>query len=388
MRMSETEEEQQDSAHGRPNSWWAQQRTGFGAEFTAVKQTPKGGAASVTEAIGSYDLCWCGEPADHPWPGKDKGRKHPKGKTVSAQQSEEETPRIQRRDLKAFTHEDMVDIIVRAVNDYGLRYRILNQSCTLYPKDNSAPRVFHARSTDRSVKGARIWFAKHVVVDPAKAVVKDAEVLVDDMDLREKARMLAEKMNGPEHKIPEVTPDEFVKMADEQTRAAPAPQKRPVPAPQPPPVPEVQPVAPEPAEPDGVNDGWVPWVNQQGKVNENFETKGGLLRCRECQWTTENSRATSGHWLTNHGEARDVLWGPKAQERKKATHEIRRLRQQMERAIAVLGGGNDKEVLTLRTQMGNLQNQVEKLTAARDKAITERDDAIAKLALVKEAMKL
>src|SRR5215510_7678716 len=132
---------------GRPSSYFSDRNPdNFSGSFRGTRPAPHGGQASVRpeDTAGSHDLCWCGLPFDHDWPGKAEGSRHPrKEPTTMAAPASDEVPRIERRALRAY-HADLVDVITTAVNEYHVKYRVTSRSVILFPPDGSAPYTIHA----------------------------------------------------------------------------------------------------------------------------------------------------------------------------------------------------------------------------------------------------
>jgi hypothetical protein len=398
----------------RPNAYWADVRAhqaleaareeGYGADYRGVPM-PKSGSQSVraSQTTGSYDLCWCGEPADHDWPGKDRGRKHPRTPAPTTRKAAPEmpsapaeAPHIERKHLRTF-HEGLVDVIVRAVNDYHVRYRLSNNGCILYPPDGTQPYTIYARNTERQVRASRKWFIDHVVgTEGAEALVKDQTRLVEDMDAREAARMLAEKLNSEEHEVPPETPKETSgekrarksreRREEAEKMAAAAVARKEAEA-------AVQPQPEEPGKTtpqihvrengDPADEGeWVPWRNRLGEINEHYETDGYIIKCRECDFTTTKGQGVSGHYLTNHSpDHRARMYGPQAQEKKAATKREQKIEHAITGAIELLLPVLGKDYLADTQQAENrikeLEDQLVQSRAEVTQALIDRDAAVA-----------
>ena len=168
------EEEEEKKTPGRPSAWWAEHKNDvaeatdraatFDGAVRGVRQGTHGGQATVRpeDTTGSLTYCWCGLPFDHDWPGKDRGRKHPRevsGMTAATAGAEQ---RIERRNLRAY-NDDLVDVIVEAVNGYHARYRMQKNGIVLFPPDGTQGITLNARASARQVKSARLWFLRHCV---------------------------------------------------------------------------------------------------------------------------------------------------------------------------------------------------------------------------------
>lgn len=425
MSQNGEEEVEGTSTGGRPNAYWADVRAkqelealreqGYGGDFRGIKM-PKAGPKRVSakETIGDYDTCWCGQPEGHDWPGKDKGRKHPK--TIKTKEDTEvsavahdEAPSITRRELRAY-HEDLIDVVMRAVNDYGVRYRLRNNGVLLYPPDGSTPYTINARNSDSQVRQARRWFVTHVVgVQEGKGhpLVKDPEPLAEDIDIREKARLLAEKMNSEEHPVPEEpepeTPSQRrARKAQERAEAAAKATAAPKPTPPPKAIAKAVAQAREEAEmePVGENreapedfhvretgdyeEGWRIYVTSRDEQRPEWETDGTWLRCRRCGWATTKANRMGGHVITGHNkEVQQKLWGPEAQEKKRETRARHRLETQVEKAVDLLNEALGRSA----GDSSKLEKTIARLTAERDQWKAKAEETQARLDLMREALR-
>jgi len=391
------EEEESTTTPGRPNAWWQQERTGFSGDFRGVKE-PKPGAQSVTadQILGDYDTCWCGEPMDHTWPGKANGRKHPKEQQVSAVAVEEEAPRIELNELRGFCDE-YKELIIMAVNQYGVRYRMAHRRDTiiLFPKDKAVtPFSLTNRFNANTYRRFQRWFARHVVVT-AGNLVKDPEVMVEDFTKRaeredktltdqaaaEAAAALAKKINNPvEHPAPEK------KVAK---KAVPTPPKK-----------KSETSAYE--VPDGGTvQSTETWVLAR-RASDNTEMTEVLTNgpesfmCASCRVyrATKADRVVS-HYKTAHDpEHRASMYGDEARLRKAARLAETNLRKKISPAaeilMEVLGievGGDSKETERLKAELARTSAALEREIDARKKAEADRDDAKARLELMREALR-
>jgi hypothetical protein len=309
---------------------------------------------------GSITYCWCGLPFDHDWPGKERGRKHPRGEAMSTAPNTTEN-RIERRQLRAYD-DDLADVIVEAVNGYNARYRFQKNGVVLFPPDGTQGITLHARSSSRQVKSARLWFLRHCVGvgedgKPVNPMVADPTVLVEDhrkrVDrVREEARAealetLAEMKQGPQ---------ESSLSEPEQPTEQPADDP----------------------------DEWRPYVHRDGEtVNEVFETNGTIYRCKVCKGTpdayqTTGPRGIGGHVRAKHRDP-DTLHGPEARARAVETKRVKRLTRQVEDAVKIL---NDALGVTDESR------QIEALRAENEALRQRAEEAEARLALVQEAFRL
>lgn len=379
--MSEQEEEALPKTGSRPNQYWKEQREAaerdvFKGEYRGVRQ-PKPGAQAVKpeDVIGQYELCWCGETEGHEWPGKALGRRHPRKASMSASaELQPEAPRVSRVQIKHFDDEVM-DIILRAVNDYGVRYRISQRGIILYPKDGSEAYTIHANAQPRSIKAARIWFVKHVA-DVGNVSIKEAvkkvpeRTTVDTADIAE----LAAELNGPEH----------------QGKAALPPVAPPVPKP-PAKKAEAQSIEPEEVAADQA-EPWVPMVRKKdGSPVPGFERWGNTEKVRCIQNKDDGTRcgwegraaAVSGHNMNHDKAHQEAMWGAKAQDKKRDTIANRMVHERVTAAIKLLHQAIGEEPQKADTK--KYTAQIDELTKQVAKLKTENDDLRARIDLMREA---
>jgi hypothetical protein len=410
--MSETEEEQEAAPRGKPNAYFAEKDRAltFTGSYRAVKPVPHGGQQTVKEedTIGLEDACWCGQPAGHSWPGKSGGAPHPRRGT-------EMTNSINRRDLRAY-HATLQAFVMHAVNNENLSYRMQKNAILIYPPDGSAPLKVHARNTDRQFRDIAKWWEQHVgeldlSKEGQKAAKREAaEVAVTDVVA------LAEKLNGPEHEVPEPAKVE-VKVEPKVEAPKPAPPK---PAPPKVALPKIEQVAAEQAAEVKQEAEWVPVPppktppradrNPSSVDYSVFETNGEQVRCKvhlgtEHEWIGTKAGMT-GHWRTRHMET-ESLWGSEATAKKVDTAKARRIAAKVNEAITMLASIIDydplQEIEQLKRDLAAAIKRAEKAEAALEKGSSkevaalkkenetlrkEADDAKARLALIQEAMKV
>lgn len=400
--MSEQDDEE-ETTPGRPNAWWQQQRVGFSGDFRGVKE-PKPGAQAVTadQIIGDYDTCWCGSPMGHDWPGKANGRKHPKEQQVSAVAVEAEVPHIDPKELRGFCDE-YKELILMAVNQYGVRYRMANKRDTivLFPKDKTVqPFSLANRFNTNTNRRFQRWFARHVVVAEGGALVKDVEIIVDDYEQRsrreekhvsdqeqeaaqeEDVRRLAEALNSEEHEVRERAKKAAPVAAKKAAKkAVPAPPAYEIPEPKP----EVQ-----------STETWVPARRaKDGEIMVGVLTSGrDSYKCSECDYRATKGDRVVSHYKTAHDEAhRASMYGDEARLRKAARLAETNMRKKITPAVEILMEamgievGNTEEVDKLKAELARTSAALEREIAARQKAETERDDAKARLELMREALR-
>jgi hypothetical protein len=365
----EDDEEEEKGTPGRPNAWWAEHKgdvedaAGRAATFDGavrgVSQGPHGGQQTVKpeDTTGSLTYCWCGLPFDHDWPGKDQGRKHPREEATVTQAGATSEQRIERRQLRAY-NDDLVDVIVEAVNGYHARYRMQKNGIVLFPPDGTTGITLNARASARQVKSARLWFLRHCVGvgedgEPTNPLVKDATVLAEDHEIR--SAKLGEDLRATAQAE-----------LDEMREAAPETS--------------VTDVAPQGEEP------WVVYVGSDGAPSEYMETNGTIIRCKVCKGTddayeTDNARGLGGHIRIKH---RDVTNMYDADARAKAleSRRLNRLTAQVREAVENLGKaiGYEPPAPPVDT------SQIEALKAENAALLKRAEEAEARIALMREAM--
>lgn len=410
MSQNGEEEEGTTGTTGKPNAYWADVRAkqelealreqGYGGDFRAIKM-PKAGPKRVSakETIGDYATCWCGQPEGHDWPGKDKGRRHPRTPKTTREESPvsamtDEAPSITRRELRAY-HEDLIEVVLRAVNDYGVRYRLRNNGCLLYPPDGSTPYTIHARNSDSQVRDARKWFVNHIVgfTEEKGHPLAKVEALAEDFDMREKTRMLAEKLNTEEHPVPEKETPTQRRNRKERERRAAVKAAQPAPSPAPPLKARQEPASDADRQPPAdfhvretgdYEEGWELWHTKAGDERPDWETDGTWVRCRLCGWATSHPHRVSSHTNTKHNpETQAKMWGQEAQQLKRETRAKHGLERSIHAAVEIL----NKAVGKTEADTSGLEKRIATLTAERDQWKSKADDLQARLDLMKEALR-
>ena len=439
----EDEEQQQSIAAVARKAWGAGHRDRDSDHFEdpafrGVRpggNAKPGGAQTVKpeDTVGSMDLCWCGLPFDHDWPGKNANPplRHPRNPdtlikeetmATAAAPPTEEQPRIERRALRAY-HADLADVILTAVNEYHVKYRITPHSVILFPPDQSKPYAINARNSDRQVKGARIWMAKHCVPldQPIKQAARPAPSTkpVDEATVKE----LAEALNSPEHLHDEPAKTEAqadppqqpspTMVATKKTAAKAAPAN-----PQPVDKPVEEPTAADFAGVQGVQpsdvadaEGWMPYIKSKSKEAHphmliNAE---GKVKCKLCGDILPGRKSVAGHLRTHHSDT-TTLWGPQAKEKAVTTYFTNKAKGQVEEAIGILQNAMgieppkvdtsemEAEIKALRAQVKELSGgsaeikaltkENEQLTARNAELTTKLADLEAKQALLRETLGL
>jgi len=362
FRRDDDDEEEEKRTPGRPNAWWAEHKhdvdeatdraATFDSAVRGVSQGPHGGATSVRpeDTTGSLDYCWCGLPFDHDWPGKDRGRKHPREGSMSTAGATQQQ-HIERRQLRAY-NDDLVDVIVEAVNGYHARYRMQKNGIVLFPPDGTTGITLNARASARQVKSARIWFLRHCVGvgddgKPLNPLVADAAVLEEDHDKRLE-RVIEEGKADARAAVDELRSPDESSLSEPEAETAPA------------------------------EEPWVPYVGSDGEENEFFETNGTILRCKVDGWETESARSIGGHVRTRHRDTAG-LHSPEAREKATETKRLNKVTRTVQDAIEALSKsiGYAGPVDT---------KELEALQAENAALLKRAEEAEARLALMKEAL--
>jgi hypothetical protein len=383
---------------------------GFGAGFRGVPGVPHGGSKSVSadDITGSMDLCWCGQPFDHDWPGKADGRKHPRKTIFMTPTTDTSDQRIERRSIRAY-HADLQDIILTAVNEYQVKYRITPHSVILFPPDGTNPYTIHARNGDRQRNAAQKWFVRHCV--PKDQPIRDAKKAVSTKPVNEDTiKELAEQVNSEEH---------LAKLAAEQAQQAEPETPTPV-EPEPPVEQAQEPVEEPAAEPEAeaelvaADENWKPYYKGKSRYNQGVKSErylindAGQVKCRECegQPIIGNARSTGGHTRTHHTDT-STLWGPKAKEKGVQTFFTNKAIGHVQEGIALIQAAleitppaadtsaleaqRDKlesEKHVLQTENAALKSEVGELKTEVTDLKTKLGELEAKFALAKEAFGL
>lgn len=410
MTDKEEEEEEKSSTTGRPNAYWAARREAekepdtFTGSFRAVPVPHAGQRTVKAEDIkGAEDLCWCGLPLNHDWPGKSSGTKHPKGTSVTTMT--EAPPHIDRRQLRAY-HRDLQEVILAAVNQYGCRFKMNNSHTVLYSHDGEHTYKVPARNNEQAVNRTRDWFAKYVVgldMETGKIsnpMVRDGKVLIDDLEAREK-RERQEALRKAEEKRQAAIEQTLRDEAEEKLRVEQAQilklaekmnsEEHPVPTP-----PKVAPVSTE--------ETWVPYTHLKGRADEHvsdiFETNGTVIRCRECvggehDYETTSPRGLGGHrrmWHTDRSNMYDDAANAKRSDSGKATRLSQKVSEAIDLLVKATGyEGDSAHIAKLEAKIERLEKEAKQLRtncAQVEVANKRADDAEAKLALIKETMGL
>jgi hypothetical protein len=379
--------------HNWQSAYWALVRSQYadaasdtyGGAYRGTRPTPHGGSQTVrpTETLGTLDLCWCGEPKGHDWPGKRIGAKHPKEGTMNTQVA----TTLDRRDLRAY-HSRLQDFILSVIGEEGVRFRVGKNAVILYPPDGSAPMSVYARNTDRQVRSLQKWYVDHVYQEPetkGKKPVQEANV-----------EALAEALNDPaEHPRPPVAPERSVTKEKRPPRPSPRQKTKA----------EAEAAATAGGE-------WVPYEMYDGEVSPLIQMNGkGGYRCtgEGCVGTEHENLQTrssiGGHirmWHTDRSDLHSPETRAIALETRHENQRQKATAQAIELLLPLAPEGSfvpvaevakiKKENDLLRTEVTNLKQIVKNLKqepVVDVEALTKRaEEAEAKLALAREAMGL
>jgi hypothetical protein len=352
--------------HGRPNAFWAKVREEqnlaregdqFGGAYRGVKPAPHGGTATVKpeDTLGAQDLCWCGQPAGHSWPGKTTGARHPQmGDAMSSTATG-----LDRRDLRAYD-KTLQDFVLHCVNTLGIRYRANQNSILLFPPDGTSPMSVFARNSQKQLRPLEKWFTEHV------APSFETEEKVDEEDLK---KLAAAKNHPVEHpkvetkKAEPAKPEEYLPPREDEDTPRGKSYEIPTALPG--------------------NTEWVPWVRGDGTTDDIIETNGEQMRCRLCAGTDHEylqaaSRSIGGHKRIYHTDTSD-MHSPEAREKATQTKRQRVMaNSQVIQAIDLLmnASGYNPNPDTER---------IEELETQLAAAIQRAEELEAKLALIREA---
>lgn len=396
---SPSEEEEESRPRGRPNRYFAEQAgtDTFGSNYRGVP-VPHAGQQYVhpSDTKGAEDLCWCGEPLDHDWPGKSSGTKHPKGTSVTTMT---EAPHVNRTDLRGY-HRDLQEVIIAAVNQYGLRYKLAPTHIILYAKDGVATCRIAARNNQREVKRSREWFAEHVIgLDVGRKkilnpLVKDGDVLIEDLSAREKAEKkrqdaIEQTLRDEEEERLRVEQAEILRLAEKMNS-----EEHPVPKP---PHHHLQelPSHLAPAEPEvsTVETEWVTYTNSRGEPDPRFQTNGTQYRCAEClgtplEYVRDYATGLGGHWRSAHMD-RTLLDSAETHARRLDTRRTNALSAKVSEAIDLLVKATGYQGDSAYIEELEIENERLRQTCQKvDEANRRAEEAEAKLALIKETMGL
>lgn len=323
-------------------AWYAGNRAGAesgleSAAFRGVPGVPHGGSQSVKpeDTRGSYEFCWCGLPFDHDWPGKVLGADHPQKDITMSTPDSSAPPRIERKQLRGY-HADLVDVILTAVNQYGVKYRLTDSRILLFPPDGTAPLAISGGSSNRQRRKLQAWFVRHCV-DPSQPIKRSESVHREVTP--EVVKELAETVDSEEH---------LSKLQEPAKTAKAAPAAPPAPKPAPPAkkaaaTPQ-QPVGDKPQpqviDPNGEPGEWVPYMYPKGKIPQEphpyFITNGVQVKCKTHDLIIEAGPAgTGGHSRTYHTDTTS-LWGPEAKAKMSETARLNNLRKKVEAGIEML----------------------------------------------------
>jgi hypothetical protein len=371
--LPDEEQQQDEQDHNTQRAFFAgvfREREGaldgFTGAFRGVPPHARGGAQYVQpdDTLGAEDLCWCGQPQGHSWPGKASKRPHPRGDQVSAMADEK--PYLNPRDLKAFDRK-VVRALCDLVNKYGVEYKMTGGTgIVLIPPHGSHNdvserlKVSSKRQAEASLRYIEQWAIKHV--RPAK--------------MEEALPKLAERFNDPEKKPHPKT----------QKAAEPAPEKpveKPATVPSAP-APAVKPEAPQietsqgsQAPPKGFEQAYA--VSTGEAMNWWVSADQKTWICKECGHTTSDAKTRGGH-MRRHSEATDR--STKAQ--RVQTH-IRGIIEEADVDLVVYTKAEHRRLIREQAPVVD-DREVEALRTQLAKVTREREDLQARLDLFREAL--
>lgn len=388
----EDDNNRDDATHWR-NAFWARQRgyedwmgdpDNFGGSFRGVPAVPHGGVAHVTaeDTLGADELCWCGRPLNHMWPGRTVGSRHP-----SEDQMKTMTAHVDRRDFRGY-HKTIQDFLLHCINEDQLRFRIAKSSVILYPPDGTQPATVYARNSERQLRHLTKWYAQHV----KEGEEQDEQGVAS----AEQIETLAEAVNDPD----EHPHDKRLRDVEdvELPEAAETEDEDPVAPPEEEPEPEAEVEEERPEKEEWQPDQWHPMLMQRGtnreKESPNIEERtddDGVrhFRCRLCMDTdhpleSTNPRSTGGHNRIYHTEGvREQMYSPEARAKAVATRQERVALAKVEEAVTILNtvlGKSDHQV-----RMEDLEARAGELEVENAALRKQVGDLEARIALMKEA---
>jgi hypothetical protein len=352
---------------------------------TGQAKVPRGGAQSVVarHTIGAYP-CWCqGElcwvdlaTGDQVWPGKEKGKPHPRQGTAELLREVLEMTkaavmddvRIERNDIRAYPKK-VQDLVMVLVNECHIRYRLISgMEMFLYPPDGvSRPFKIRARRSEKeTIRYLHSQFIDEYSVEMPKK--KEAPVEVHE----------PVKHEVVEKKVPTVT------FSGSVTDPKPEPVESLNPRP-----------TALPSHPEGKPDTKSVWTlllhTKTEEPMENWETDGKVFRCVPCR--KEGKEVTFTQRLQLGGHTKAAHQGFSDEDRRKqgeALHMNTKMRK-VERAFlelqAALGLEPPKvDTTALEQQVEFLKKRVAVLTEERDAEKKRADDNAARIELLKEAL--
>lgn len=365
----------------------------------------RGGAAQNLLTIGSFDNCWCDKKNGHTWPGMEQGQPHPredKKMTVVEKRHGLEADKLDVRDLRKFDR-SVAKMVTDLVNIYGVPYRIQSNGVhvLLYPPGDYTPgergarhKVTASRGSVQTMESLEKWCQKYIA--PA-LVNQQAEMLVARFNDPAKVRRLkaAERPSGA-----------AVAAADQVPTPAPAAQET---------------AASQAQQPDlgPAPDGYEQWTTNtmvDGKyttgVPINWWKKIGAdeWKCKSCDYVFKGLRLFGAHQRVHNmsTEERSEL-ATKASRVAQANAEAKVASPTKESSFKVFSPAEaveSRQAKSARTRkirkavrmisevtgvdLGDsamLNRKIAKLTADLEKVTKERDDAKARLDLIKEGLR-
>lgn len=395
MEEEELTRTREDATHWR-NAYWARVREqeqwdgakdpdNFGGSFRGVRTPGRHGSQSVhpEDTLGQMELCWCGLPLDHMWPGRTVGTKHPNEETMKTL-----TAHVDRRDLRAY-HRTIQDFLLQCINTDQLRFRISKNSVILYPPDGTQPQTVYARNSERQLKHLAKWYIEHVEQDSKDEAEQNGAATTEQIE------RLAKRKNDPDEHPPPKKKAHEGQVRDVEDVELPATED---------PAEAVAPTEPQaveepvekqelPAEPGE----WTPrMIRPKGRTSEqhpspNIEQRieDGVLwfRCRPCEDTdhpfrTNKARSIGGHQRIYHTDSTD-LYSPEARAKAVQTRREREGWAKVEQAAALLNEvlGTHADPKMVEVMEARIQELVDENEALR----AEKGELEARIALMREA---
>jgi hypothetical protein len=382
-----TDDEEDDKDHSAQRAFFAgvfKERESGGLGYTnAFRGIPlgkHGGQVNVKaeDTLGAEDLCWCGRPQGHSWPGKPK-KPHPRGDEMSAMA--DDRPYLNPRDLRAFDRK-VVRALCALVNEHGVEYRLSKGTAIILIAPHSTGqdleerlRVSAQRKPEDSLRFIEKWAIRYV--RPAK--------------VEEAAATLAERFNDPTKKPhpKKEEGDAVSQSAPESEKAAVAPEKS---APvqesaEPEIAPEAEDIAASGAVPDPPP-GYRQHVDHDGNQTVWWIKGSG----RTATYVCKHDGYTHQGWGFPHARVHSSTPEERAEQSRVAgmrrDNEAAGRRDRARRAIQFLASEYDIPLATGRdaTKVTRLEKRITQLEKQIEEIRTERDNLQARLDLFKEAL--
>lgn len=405
--VDEDEEEQkQDDPHG-----WKSARRIFGAgqrsvadpdnftgSFRGVAAPKRGGPAYVKpeETLGDDEHCWCGQPAGHDWAGKAGGAPHPrteKGSIMAspARSNAQAAPaRLDMRQLRKFD-DRVARMMTDLVNTYGVPFRIQRNGVhvLLYPLNNAFDgrphKVGAARGAEQSMKHLEEWVKE--AVTPA-LVASQAEMLAARFNDPTKVRRMrrAEAPEDAASEAPQQAQETSSPEVDQEPTVEPeAAQIE---------IPEGYDVFPEGVDPTPP-EGYVRAVSTRGDaINWWMKEDRSHFICMWRDYETDQLQHSAAHMRKHSMTAEEKAaaarlgnQGRVANRRAQAATEALRTLAEIAGVTITTGEVKAPDTSKLEAEVERLRTALGKAEERLVKAVSDRDEALARVALIKEAMR-